>query len=206
MILIFWSVRRVKCDEANPSCYQCISTGRRCDGYGPNIEAPPDLSSAVLGTPSRPPSIVFLGSEKERRSFFFFQQKTAPQLSEFFGGDFWEGLLLQAALHEPSIRHAILSLGSLHTNVERDNGLNIRGHTNGWTDDFALKNYNQAINFLVEPLSQKSQQAIDVCLICSILFACIEVSCSRIQLLFMLIVSRQFKAATAPLSHMCKAA
>jgi hypothetical protein len=121
------------------------------------------------------------GTEKERRSFYFFRQKTAPQLSGFFGGDFWERLLLQAALHEPSIRHAILALGSLHAKSEQDNGLIMQSHTNGWTYDFALKNYSQAINILVKPLSRVGQQAIDVCLICSILFACLEVSPSHIQ-------------------------
>ncbi|EXJ82479.1 hypothetical protein A1O3_06292 [Capronia epimyces CBS 606.96] len=27
-------IRRVKCDEARPSCHRCLSTGRVCDGYG----------------------------------------------------------------------------------------------------------------------------------------------------------------------------
>jgi len=196
----------VKCDEAKPSCYSCISTGRKCDGYEPSIEAPPDSSSAFLSALSQPPSIEFLGNEKERRSFYFFRQKTAAQLSGFFGGDFWERLLLQAALHEPSIRHAILALGSLHGTSEQDNGLIVQSNTNGWTDDFALKNYSQAINILVKPLLQEGRQAIDVCLICSILFACLDVSCSHIQASFLLIVDRQCKATTALPSHMSKAA
>ncbi|KAE9374871.1 hypothetical protein N431DRAFT_336663 [Stipitochalara longipes BDJ] len=154
-------LRRVKCDEAKPSCYSCTSTGRKCDGYGPNMEVPPELSSTVLGALSRSPFIGFLGTETERQSFYFFRQKTAPQLSGFLGGDFWETLLLQAALHEPSIRHAILALGSLHANFEQDNSLVVQSHTNEWTDDFALKHYSQAINILVEPLSQGSQRAID---------------------------------------------
>jgi Fungal specific transcription factor domain len=178
--LIWWLVRRVKCDEANPSCYSCVSTDRKCDGYGPNLEAPPDVSSALSWSLSRSLSTGFNGTEKERRSFYFFQQKTAPQLSGFFGGDFWERHLLQAALNEPSIRHAILALGSLHVKSEQDSGLIVQNHTNGWTEGFALKNYSRAINILVKPLSQEGRQAIDVCLICSILFACLEVSGSSI--------------------------
>jgi hypothetical protein len=169
-------VRRIKCDEANPSCSPCISTGRKCDGYGPNKEAPSDLSNACSGALSRSPSVEFLGSEKERRSFHFFQQETAPQLTGFFGHNFWESYLLQAAHHEPSIRHAILALGSLHEALEQDSGLNVQSHTSRPTDDFILENYNQAIKSLVRPVSQKGQQAIDVCLISSILFACLEVS------------------------------
>lgn len=174
-------VRRVKCDEAKPSCHPCISTGRKCDGYGPNVEAPPDLPVAFLNTLGRPPPLEFPGTENERRSFYFFRQKTAPQLSGFLGGEVLERLILQAALHEPSIRHAILALGSLHAKFEQDNGLMMQSHTNGWTDNFALKNYSQAINMLVKSLSQEGQPAIDVCLICSILFACLEVSRSRKQ-------------------------
>jgi len=169
----------VKCDEAKPACFPCISTGRKCDGYGPIIEAPPDLSGAFLGAMCPSPSIGFQGTEKELRSFYFFQQNTASQLSGFFGGDFWERLLLQAALYESSIRHAILALGSLHAKFEQDNGLIMQNHPNGRIDDFASKNYSQAINILVKPLSQAGHQAIDVYLICSILFACLEVSHSH---------------------------
>jgi hypothetical protein len=135
-----------------------------------------DLSNACSGALSRSPSVEFLGSEKERRSFHFFQQETAPQLTGFFGHNFWESYLLQAAHHEPSIRHAILALGSLHEALEQDSGLNVQSHTSRPTDDFILENYNQAIKSLVRPVSQKGQQAIDVCLISSILFACLEVS------------------------------
>jgi hypothetical protein len=206
MKLTYWLVRRVKCDEAKPSCYLCDSTGRKCDGYGPNIEAPPDLSSAFSSALSRSPSIGFLGTEIELRSFYFFRQKTAPQLSGFFGGDFWERVLLQAALHEPSIRHAILALGSLHANIEQTIDIVMQSPTSGCTDDFALKSYSQAINILVKPLSQGGQQAVDVCLICSILFACLEVSRSYIKELLLLISGRRCKADTVPLSHMSKAA
>lgn len=181
--------RRVKCDETNPSCYQCIFTGRECDGY--NMEATPYHSKTVLGALSRSPSVGFLGSEKERQLFFFFRQKTAPQLSGFFGSDFWESLLLQAALYEPSIRHAVLALGSLHAKFSQSSV------QDKWTYDFALKNYNQAINFLVQPLSQ-GQQVIDVCLICSLLFACFEVSSSNTRGSSILTIGRQCKAASVP--------
>lgn len=166
---VFAIVRRVKCDEAKPCCRQCMSTGRKCDGYGPNMEAPPSLPVSLLGAPSRPLSLEFPGTEHEQRSFYFFRLKTAPQLSGFLQGDVWEGLILQAALREPAIRHAVLALGSMHAKFKQSNAY-------GWTDTFALNNYSQAINMLVKSRSQQGQPAIDVCLICSILFACLEVS------------------------------
>jgi hypothetical protein len=166
------------------------------------MKAAPDAFSAAL---SQSPSIGFLGTEKERRSFHFFRQKTTFQLSGFFGSDFWETILLQAALHEPSIRYAIVALGSLHAKSEQDNGLLVQS-TSGWTDNFALKNYSQAIKIVVESLSREGRQTIDVYLICSILFACLEVSHSQIYASILLIFSRQCKAATALLSYTSKAA
>lgn len=171
----------MKCDEVKPSCYACTSTGRTCDGYEPTLEAPSDPSSAAVGALSQSLSVGFLGTEKELQSFYFFRLKTAPQLSGFLGGEFWERLLLQAALQEPSIRHSVLALGSMHANLEQDHGLIVQRNANGWTDTFALKNYSHAINILMEPPVEKGRQAIDLCLICSLLFACFEVSISRIQ-------------------------
>jgi hypothetical protein len=164
------------------------------------MEATTHPASAFLGSWSRSPSIGFLGTEEESRLFYFFRQKTVPHLSGFFGGDFWERLLLQAALHEPSIRHIILALGSLHEKFEQNNGFMMQSYTNGSEDDFTSKNYSQAISILGKALSQVGQQAIDVCLICSILFACLEVSRFHIQASFRLIVGRLCKATTAPLS------
>jgi hypothetical protein len=124
----------------------------------------------------RHPTVTIAGSQKERRSFHFFQQKTAFQLSGSFEDAFWERYVLQATHHEPSIRHAIIALGALHERFEQDNGLVVQSDERGWSDDFALKNYNLAIKYLVEPFSRGCQQALDVCLILSILFACFEVS------------------------------
>jgi len=175
-MIICFLVRRVKCDETPPSCTKCTSTGRKCDGY--QLEArqtPPEVSKAII----RAPSTGILGSTRERRSFCFFQERTAPQLSGYFAGDFWDRLLLQASHHEPCIRHATIALGSLHERFEQDNGLVVQSNATGWSDDFALKHYNQAIKYLMEPISRKTQ-TIDVCLIASVLFACLEVKCIRV--------------------------
>jgi len=190
-------VRRVKCDETLPSCDKCTSTGRKCDGYPrQTTETPPEISKAII----RAPSTSFLGTTKERRSFSFFQARTAPQLSGFFDGDFWERLLLQASHHELCIRHAIIALGSLHERFERDNGLVVQSDANGWSDGFALQHYNQAIKHLMEPLSRKAH-SIDVCLIASILFACLEVYTPNACSLSVLTCRRQCRALMVPLLY-----
>lgn len=139
--------------------------------------APLDLSITTLGPLRRSSSVGFVGTEKEHESFYFFRHNTVPQLSGFLGGDFWYRLLLQAALHEPSIRYAILALGALHANHEQANILAVRSSSYDCIDEFVLSNYNHAINILTISLAERSKQAIDVSLICSILFACLEVSC-----------------------------
>jgi hypothetical protein len=94
----------------------------------------------------------------------------------------------------------------MHAQLEEDNGLVMQRHTNGWSNEFALKNYSRAINILVEPLFREGQPAIDVCLICSILFACLEVSRSHNQTSRLLIGTRRCRVAGAPLLHTSKAA
>jgi hypothetical protein len=159
-----------------------------------------------VGALDRAPSIEFPGTEKERWSLCFFRQQTAPQLSAFFGSGFGETRLLQVAHHEPSIRHAVLALGFLHAKIQQCNDSIIQNRTNEWIGDLSLKHYGQAVNILLKPIPHKGQQGIDVYLICSILFACIEASRTRIIARLLLTLSRQCKAATAPLLHTSKAA
>lgn len=46
----FATVRRVKCDEARPSCLRCASTGRKCDGYASLAAATSSICPAVSVT------------------------------------------------------------------------------------------------------------------------------------------------------------
>ncbi len=96
-------------------------------------------------------------------------QRTSPQQAGFFGSDFWERLVFQAAYHEPAIRHAVVAIGSLHEQLER------RTVVKEVDKIFALEQYNLAIRELLLPLSQTGERAVDVCLIACILFTCFEV-------------------------------
>jgi hypothetical protein len=181
--LIAWIiVRRVKCDEARPSCQRCVSTGRKCDWYTEQIRKPSSIVSSISDTSNaqlinlaRSPSTAINGTEKEARSFHFFCQKTAPQLTGFFGDDLWEYLILRASHHEPAIRHAVIALGSLHERFIEHDGMVAKSKTELYRDDFALREYTVAIKFLVWPLMDQKQQSVDVCLIACILFTCFEV-------------------------------
>lgn len=182
--------RRVKCDEERPSCRKCSSTGRKCDGYTnppkpttPTL-APPvtstelQLSTTLLSSLSLYPST----NAREQRSVHFFIHNTAPQLSGFYGEDFWDRLVLQTVHCEPVIYHAIIALGSMHerftTNADvitSSSEARSQLEVQYAKDSFALSHYGVAIRSLV---AQRGEQrpAMDVCLMACLLFACFEVS------------------------------
>ncbi|KAI8950543.1 hypothetical protein F4801DRAFT_602265 [Xylaria longipes] len=93
---------------------------------------------------------------------------TCSQLAGFFGSDFWERLVLQAAHHEPAIRHAIIAIASRHElALQQTAEIDVAGV-------FTLGRYNLAIKHLLDPSFPKGKRDVDVYLICSILFACFE--------------------------------
>jgi hypothetical protein len=96
-------------------------------------------------------------------------QRTRPQLAGFFSSDFWETFVLQAAYHEPAIRHAIVAIGSIHELFENESAIIDANRT------FALEQYHLALRELLAPLSETGQRGVDVCLISCILFTCFEV-------------------------------
>jgi hypothetical protein len=151
----------VKCDETRPVCLRCTSGWHVCDGYA--------TVTPVVGGPS----FDIHGSPQSKRSFAFFVQRTSTQLAGFFGSDFWERHVLQAAYHESAVCHAIVAIGSLHELSEQQVVIT---DTN---KSFALEQYNLAIRDLLVPLSQNGKRGIDVCLIACVLFTCIEVDRSH---------------------------
>ncbi|KAI0392806.1 hypothetical protein F5Y17DRAFT_336956 [Xylariaceae sp. FL0594] len=155
-------IRRIKCDEARPDCLRCTSTGRSCDGYV-STSAP-----ITIGVPSTP-SLKIQASPRSRRSLAFFTHRTRPQLAGFFGSEFWERLVLQAAFHEPAVRHAVFAIGSCHERA-------MYHKEKGEVEWFAVQEYNHAIRHLIHPSTGmgKGNASVDVYLIMSILFACLE--------------------------------
>ena len=156
----------MKCDEGHPSCLRCTSTGRNCEGY-PDLQQLPSTSYDILSAISGP-SFDPNASPQSNHAFAFFIQKTSPQLAGFFGSNFWERLILQAAYHESAIRHAAIAIGSLHEQLYQTEALD-------GSNPFALEHYNLAIRSLLGPLAQNKKRGIDVCLISCMLFTCFEV-------------------------------
>ncbi|KAI0970220.1 hypothetical protein F4678DRAFT_462447 [Xylaria arbuscula] len=159
-------IRRVKCDEGVPACLRCTSTGRTCDGY-PQANTPTAPVPIFKG-----PSVEVQGCPRSKRSFSFFVKRTCSQLAGFFGSEFWERLVLQAAYHEPAVRHAVVAIGSRHE-LRHELGMQQTTKLDG-VGVFALGQYNLAIKYLLGPPSGKGQRGVDIYLILSILFACFE--------------------------------
>ncbi|KAL9616357.1 MAG: hypothetical protein Q9160_008777 [Pyrenula sp. 1 TL-2023] len=124
--------RRVKCDEKRPTCQRCLSSGRKCEGYGNPLvfvlleganqertysTAP--KAAKILDTPST----LVLGLFKDeyaRRSVQFFQERTIITLARgVSGGDFWGGALLQAAHSKSPVAHLVVALSSVHESFDR---------------------------------------------------------------------------------------
>lgn len=88
-------------------------------------------------------------SDLERRSFDFFCKQIVVVLSGIFDPSFWTRLVLQAAHHEPAIRHAVVALGALHESSE------VRSRVE--PSIFAMQQYGKAIGCLVKLLQKKSR-------------------------------------------------
>lgn len=120
-------VRKVKCDETKPACTRCSSTGRVCDGFNsetPNTETaivaanvaadagrPGPLSSTLTNNRM---ATSYASDPLEARSLMFFVERTITQFQAFFPDDFWNSHVLQFALSQDSIRHALISLAAHH--------------------------------------------------------------------------------------------
>ncbi|KAK5544861.1 hypothetical protein LTR23_003990 [Exophiala sp. CCFEE 6169] len=170
--------RRVKCDEAHPRCARCTKAGRACEGYTnvPGRPGPGEAYKFVVYTPtqgaqhhlSHNPDLDWL----ERRSLSFFQDRTALELAGAFQTDFWLGTILSLAQQDPSVRHALIALSSMHEHYAAvDHFAPARGI------DFALDHYGKAIREVVRlnnNTQAQAEQSFDYALVTCALFSSFE--------------------------------
>ncbi|KAF5686672.1 C6 zinc finger domain-containing protein [Fusarium denticulatum] len=132
--------RKVKCDEQRPSCRRCISTGRKCSGYGVwgggHAGATPCLE---IYQPSNLGPVRRLNAQDRRILEWFMGAK----FEGIFPFPFWETLIPQTCYSEPVILNCVLALGSAHQSAC------INSHSMGDNPKSAtLKYYNMAISSL----------------------------------------------------------
>jgi len=163
-LTLFSRIRHVKCDETHPSCIKCTSTGRKCDGYGLITTALENQTVSILqGKFNNLP-----GTSEEKRGLSFFLLNTAPELSGYFTNCFWGQLIVQASMAEPSLRHALIALGSLHEEFT-----NKRLTYSTQDHSFAMWQHTQAIRQLRKLLAEGRHAPVTALMSC-LLFVCFD--------------------------------
>ncbi|KAE8154590.1 hypothetical protein BDV25DRAFT_135759 [Aspergillus avenaceus] len=157
-------IRRVKCDEAQPACAKCTSTGRKCDGYPPKAES--RLSVPAGLNPS------LFADAIDAMTFDFFRRRTVPQLFGYFDtSSFWGHRTLQISYNEPAVRYAANALSELHRNFE--DSLGQRGQWDRVRQQSTLTHYAAALSHMKHIL-QSPNSSLDVLLVACLLLASVE--------------------------------
>ena len=172
-----YRVRHVKCDEQKPVCSRCLKSGRQCDGYSIDGRRPKkDPLQIVHWQPNTLAlhriSVDVAGNKEERRAFHFFRENSAADFPGFFESSFWGQLVLQASHAEPSIRHALIALGSLHETVQQEEWTLLKRRRA--CDSFALQQCNKAIGHLNQNIRSNGQRSKEMLLMSCAIFICFE--------------------------------
>ncbi|KUJ24184.1 uncharacterized protein LY89DRAFT_776347 [Mollisia scopiformis] len=122
--------RRVKCDETRPQCIRCLKYGTECGGYLPGRRRPPSSSYGSFAQQARAlvpknhgpmmlqPASTLFESELELHYFRLFSDRIAAEICPYFNPESWSRMILQACMHEASIRHAAVAIGALGKTYE----------------------------------------------------------------------------------------
>lgn len=76
-----------------------------------------------------------------------------------------------ATYHEPSLKHAVIALASLHERFEKGDRSILKSNKDILEGGFALQQYNKAIQHLIK---QPEKPSFDTSLVACVLFACFE--------------------------------
>lgn len=146
-------IRRVKCDEAKPSCQRCTKTGRTCDGYAPvttkhrSRDRPTQDDRGLTQTNSGAQPLYALSakadwSSSEQRAFHFYQARSSSGLFSPVSAGFWTKVIPALCYQEPAIRYAVFAIGNLHETFcgHQDSDLSL--------SSFAAAQYGKALRQL----------------------------------------------------------
>ncbi|KAH7393168.1 hypothetical protein BKA64DRAFT_78517 [Cadophora sp. MPI-SDFR-AT-0126] len=134
-------IRRKKCDQTQPACLRCTSTGRTCDFLtSPAPQGLNESSKSQVSQPSPEPKLIIANERKqqyrfrylfvtehpkslpsfttisdpaEARHFDFFRAVCTSSIFTHFDDNLWKGIILRAAHTEPFVLHAVLAIGAL---------------------------------------------------------------------------------------------
>ncbi|KAI4851587.1 hypothetical protein E4T44_02039 [Aureobasidium sp. EXF-8845] len=154
--------RRIKCDEARPSCLKCTSTGRKCDGY-----IMPAASSPCL---PREMSLNVYKPGEESSAIDFFLRVSIPQFAGNSQSEFWNRHVLQLAQQDAATKHALVALAHLHRDFTNPG-------SHGQHNQSALHHYDTAIRNHIKSLSGEMNETANsgTAMTTAIVFICIEI-------------------------------
>ncbi|KAL9598623.1 MAG: hypothetical protein Q9219_004368 [cf. Caloplaca sp. 3 TL-2023] len=124
------------------------------------VQAPAGSVTVLLRKSSSPPLELF-DNELERRSFTFFNVRTAPEISGYFPSDFWCRLVPLATYHEPALKHAVIALAAIHERFEKGDQTILKSNNDIAEGGFALQQYNKAICYLIRPRGTSARPGLD---------------------------------------------
>jgi len=117
----------VKCGEEKPVCVRCIKFGVNCDGYDRedgkawtviSARRRPLLLPKTATSLARNPSEPLFCAEKDHHYFEVFCTKTCFQILPFFDAGVFRQMVLQAAVADEPLRHAVVALGAMDKKME----------------------------------------------------------------------------------------
>jgi hypothetical protein len=162
-------IRRVKCDEAKPTCKRCATFDVICDGYISNSTVSGSSSSTKRLLPRLPLSScrqtplqythsrLLFKTEQEHRYFQIFCLQTAPKFIWHFLINPLVNLVLQTCETEPAIRHAIVAIGAL--NFTSSTPSDSENEPLNPSRRFAFQEYGHAISQIKQRLAGKGGEA-----------------------------------------------
>ncbi|KAJ9298315.1 transcriptional regulator family: Fungal Specific TF [Paecilomyces variotii] len=179
-------IRRVKCDEHQPICRRCSSTGRKCEYKGVR---PGDLYShgqGMLGWGERASNVSLsetllsasTASNKERRAFHFFFHQISPRLAGALDADLWRGAVLRLSRSQPAMWDAVIAISCLYEHPPFSHAPPVAPALKPPVTDpnhrLALSWYSRALSNVRSQLQKRGDMDPAVALLSCVLFICIE--------------------------------
>ncbi|CAG8119928.1 unnamed protein product [Penicillium salamii] len=152
-------IRRVKCDEQQPKCRRCVSTGRTCPGYPGKPSA---TTIEIYNLPFKVP-----GSRTDREMLHFYHSHVAESISKLSDSSIWLQLIMQQSQYHSVVRNALVSLSSVYKDYSQ------LGPSTKGTSTCHLEIINKAHRQLRLHLSSRGASVM-AALICSLIFYILE--------------------------------
>ncbi|KAK3109606.1 hypothetical protein LTR53_016957, partial [Teratosphaeriaceae sp. CCFEE 6253] len=166
--------------ELCESCTAVLHRPRNKKQEAANVRRVRQQSSAIidtaLGSSTDPVTLPWSDDRHEQHALQFFVRHSAPQLAGYFDSPFWQRMVLQAARHEPAVKHAVAAIGALHEKL-LTGAVNPEVELRESRARFALEQCNKSIQHLLQPGGEggtKPTPDLRLMLTTCVLFTCFE--------------------------------